>query len=197
MARVKTYTNDILLNDNDKLIGTDINDSEKTKNYKLSDLKLYFNSDVNQPLGWGRYDDGQYVSGIKKVLIPSTDNIVPNNASNIIEVGDFSFYNGSKLLSETENSCYLITVAFKASISNSNGYAEIKLKGGNGTPYERVTDTFTFPKGSNVEHSYSKMFQYYSDEDVVTNGLSIVIDPSHTMLIWDIIFFIQRTQKSI
>ena len=66
MARIKTYTNDLSLNDNDKLIGTDINDSEKTKNYKLSELKSYFTSGINQQLGWGRYDDGQYVSGIKK-----------------------------------------------------------------------------------------------------------------------------------
>lgn len=197
MARIKTYTNDLSLNDNDKLIGTDINDSEKTKNYKLSELKSYFTSGINQQLGWGRYDDGQYVSGIKKVLIPSTDNVVPNNASNIIEVGDFSFYNGSKIFSEKANSCYIVTIAFKASISNANGYAEIKLKGGNGTPYERVTDTLTFPKGNNVEHNFSRMFQYYSDEDVVTNGLSVVVDPSDTMLIWDIIFFVQRTQKSI
>lgn len=197
MARIKTYSNDISLGDNDRLIGTDINDSEKTKNYKLSDLKSYFISEINQPLGWGRYDDGEYTADNKKSLTSSIDNTIPNNASNIIEVGNFSFYNGSKILSEVENSCYIVTVAFKASIANSNGYAEIKLKGGNGTPYERVTDTFTFPKGSNTEHSFSKMFQYYSDEDVVSNGLSVVVNPSHTMLIWDTIFFIQRTQKSI
>ena len=197
MTRIKTYANDLSLNDNDKLIGTDINDSEKTKNYKLSDLKSYFIGEINQPLGWGRYDDGEYTADNKKSLTSSVDNTIPNNASNIIEVGNFSFYNGSKLLSESENSCYLLTIAFKASISNANGYAELKLNGGNGTPYERVTDTIVFPKGNNVEHSFSKVFQYYSDEDVVTNGLSVVVNPSDTMLMWDIIFFVQRTQKAI
>lgn len=197
MARISTYPLDESINGNDKLIGTDSNDSDVTKNYSLDELKAFFNTGVDVPLGWGRYDGTQYTESNKKTLTALIDNVVPNNSGNVIEVGDFSFYNGSKLLSESENSCYLITIAFKSSISNANGFAELKLKGGNGTPYERITETFTFPKGSNVEHSFSKMFQYYSDEDVVINGLSIDIKPSHTMLIWDTIFFIQRTQKAI
>lgn len=197
MARISTYPTDESINGNDILIGTDSNDDNATKSYTLSELKNYFNTGIDLPLGWGRYDDTLHLISNKKTLTALSDNLVPNNKGNVIELGDFSFYNGSKLLSEIENSCYLLTIAFKASISNANGYAELKLNGGNGTPYERVTDTIVFPKGSNVEHSFSKVFQYYSDEDVVTNGLSVVVNPSHTMLMWDIIFFVQRTQKAI
>ncbi|QMP84784.1 DUF285 domain-containing protein [Flavobacterium phage vB_FspP_elemoA_8-9A] len=41
MAKIKTYANDNTINANDKLIGTDFNDSDKTKNYLISELKNY------------------------------------------------------------------------------------------------------------------------------------------------------------
>lgn len=41
MARITTYTNDITISDNDKLIGTDADNSDATKNFKISDLKAY------------------------------------------------------------------------------------------------------------------------------------------------------------
>jgi hypothetical protein len=41
MAKIKTYANDNTINANDKLIGTDFNDSDKTKNYLISALKNY------------------------------------------------------------------------------------------------------------------------------------------------------------
>jgi hypothetical protein len=72
---------------------------------------------------------------------------------------------------------------------------ELYLEGGNGTPYDRIRDIITFPKGNNVEHSYAKTFQYYSDDDVITNGLSIKILASHSGQLHDVIYFIQRTQN--
>jgi len=41
MARITTYNNDITISDNDKLIGTDADNSDATKNFKISDLKAY------------------------------------------------------------------------------------------------------------------------------------------------------------
>ena len=41
MARITTYTNDITISDNDKLVGTDADNSDATKNFKISDLKAY------------------------------------------------------------------------------------------------------------------------------------------------------------
>ena len=41
MAKIKTYANDNTINANDRLIGTDFNDSDKTKNYLISALKNY------------------------------------------------------------------------------------------------------------------------------------------------------------
>jgi len=82
-----------------------------------------------------------------------------------------------------------------AKLSNANGYLDLFLEGGNGTPYDRVRDTITFPKGNNVEHVFAKTFQFYADEDVITNGLEVKIEASDSGSIYDIIYFIQRTQN--
>jgi hypothetical protein len=72
---------------------------------------------------------------------------------------------------------------------------DLFLEGGNGTPYDRIRETITFPKGANSEHSFAKTFQYYADEDVVTNGLEVKLQASHSGNIHDVIYFIQRTQN--
>ena len=63
------------------------------------------------------------------------------------------YYAANKLRAEFNNDVYIVTIAFKAQISNANGHVDIYLEGGNGTPYDRIRDTITFPKGNNVEHT--------------------------------------------
>lgn len=148
-------------------------------------------------LGWARYDDTQYTS--ESPYSFTTDAfLVPNNKGNVIDShihSNIDFYNSNKVYAEFENDVYIITIAFKAQISNANGYIDLYLEGGNGTPYDRVRDTITFPKGNNVEHTFAKTFQFYADEDVVTNGLSVKMLASHSGTIYDVIYFIQRTQN--
>ena len=151
----------------------------------------------NMGLGWARYDDTQYTS-VSPFAFTTTAFTIPNNKGFVIDTNINSaidYYAGNKLKAEFENDVYIITIAFKAQISNANGHVDIYFEGGNGTPYERLRDTITFPKGNAVEHTYAKTFQYYADEDVVTNGLSVKMLPSHSGTIHDIIYFIQRTQN--
>jgi hypothetical protein len=124
--------------------------------------------------------------------------VIPNNSFNIINHSinsSIDYYNGTKIKCEFENDVYVITVAFKAKISNANGYMELYLEGGNGTPYDRVRNTIVFPKGNNVEHVYSTTFQYYADDDVILNGLTLKGLASHSGEIYEVIYFIQRTQR--
>ena len=51
MARIKTYVIDGLLSDNDKVIGTDVDSLNQTKNYKLSDLRNYFVAGLSPEVG--------------------------------------------------------------------------------------------------------------------------------------------------
>lgn len=148
-------------------------------------------------LGWARYDDTQYTSTSKYDFLSSTEFTIPNDAGSVIDThkhSDIDYYSNGKIYGEFENDVYILTVAFKASISNANGYIEIFLQGGNGTPYDRVRDIIVFPKGNDVEHSYTKQFQFYADDDVVTNGLTIKMLPSDNGSIYDVIYFIQRVQ---
>ena len=149
-------------------------------------------------LGWVRYDDTQYTSVSPYSFTTNTPFVIPNNTGNVIDThihSDIQYYDNGKIYGEFDGDVYLITIAFKASIENANGYLDLYLEGGNGTPYDRVRETITFPKGNNVEHTFAKTLQYYADDDVVLNGLTANIIASDNGSIYDIIFFIQRTQK--
>ena len=160
-------------------------------------VRVYPPQSDKMGLGWARYDDTQYTS-VSPYSFTASAFTVPNNKGNVIDAhihSDIEFYASDKLKAEFDADVYIVTIAFKAKISSANGYIELYLEGGNGTPYERVSDTITFPKGNNVEHIYAKTFQYYADEDVVTNGLSVKMLPSHSGSIYDVIYFIQRNQN--
>lgn len=44
MAKISTYENDANLTGDDKLLGTDSDDNNATKNYKLSDVAAFVNA---------------------------------------------------------------------------------------------------------------------------------------------------------
>jgi len=160
-------------------------------------VRVYPPQSDKMGLGWARYDDTQYTSE-SPYSFTTDDFLVPNNAGNVIDThihSEIEYYSSNKIKAEFDGDVYVITIAFKAQISNANGYVDIYLEGGNGTPYERIKDTITFPKGNNVEHTFAKTFQFYADEDVVINGLSVKMGASHSGQIHDVIYFIQRTQN--
>jgi hypothetical protein len=160
-------------------------------------VRVYPPQSDKMGLGWARYDGTQYTSASPKTFTTASF-LVPNNAGNVIDNhihSDIAYYENGKVKAEHEGDVYAITIAFKAQVSNANGYMDLFLEGGNGTPYDRIRETITFPKGNNVEHSFAKTFQYYADEDVVTNGLEVKIQASHSGNIHDVIYFIQRTQN--
>jgi hypothetical protein len=160
-------------------------------------VRVYPPQSDKMGLGWARYDGTQYTSASPYAFTTAAF-VVPNNKGNVIDNhihSDIDYYKNNKLYAEFEADVYVLTIAFKAKIANANGYVDLFLEGGNGTPYDRIRETITFPKGNDVEHSFAKTFQYYADEDVVTNGLEVKIKASHSGSIYDVIYFIQRTQN--
>ena len=161
-------------------------------------VKLYPQSGVGTGLGWTRYDDGQYTSANKLSLVQDAEITLPNNAASVYRSYDgIDYYNGTRILADNLNDVYILTVAFKCSAANANQtYLRLQLDAENGTPYERVGVDIAFPKGNGVEHEFHQVFQYYADQNFVDNGSLLRVTPTGgTAKIWDIIYFIQKTQS--
>ena len=155
-------------------------------------------------LGWARYDDtfyngeGEGDSG-KLVLTDGVEVTLPNNGGNVVRShSSIDFYNSStqKILGINENDVYIFTVAFKASAANANQtFLEYNLEGSG--QISRVAGTIAYPKGNNAEHVENIMMQYYTDATFVADGVQLKVNSvGGDSLIWDVIYFIQRTQNA-
>ena len=150
-------------------------------------------------LGWTRYDDSTYTSSNKLSLSDGVEAVLPNNRGTIYRShSSLDFYNGTKVIAVNENDVYSMTVVFRYSAANANQtYLSLHFEGGNGTPYDRIRQDITFPKGNDITHDFHGVFQYYADSDFITNGSDWRITATGgSAKIWDIIFFIQRTQNA-
>jgi len=163
-------------------------------------VKLYPQAGVGTGIGWTRYDDDQYTSASKLSLADGVEITLPNNAANTYRsYPSIDYYNGTtkRVLADNLNDVYILTIAFKCSSANANQtYLRLQLDAENGTPYERVGVDIAFPKGNDVAHEFHQVFQYYADQNFVDNGSFVKITPTGgTAQIWDIIYFIQKTQS--
>ena len=148
-------------------------------------------------LGFGRYDDGLYTSASPLSLSDGVTVQLTNNANTSVTAGDFTMYNSGtgKLLAENVNDCYILTVVFKAKAPNANQtHLDISMSGVG--DFDRINKVLVFAKGNDVEQNFHQVFQYYADADFVANGVTLNI-ASHggSATLYDIIFFVQRTQK--
>jgi len=162
--------------------------------------KIYPQSGIGSGLGWTRYDDDQYTSLSKLSLADGVEITLPNNAANTYRsYSGIDYYNGTtkRVLADNLNDVYILTIAFKCSAANANQtYLRLQLDAENGTPYERVGVDIAFPKGNDVAHEFHQVFQYYADQNFVDNGSFVkVTSTGGTAKIWDVIYFIQKTQS--
>jgi len=165
-----------------------------TKKATASQLSSY------SQLGWARYDDSQYTSLNKLSLVDGVQVTLPNNANTITTSPEgYDFFNAvtQKITAESENDTYMVTVVFKASAANTNNtHLDFQLVNGGVTGYERIHKSLAFYKGNNTEQNFHEVFQFYANSDFVANGATIKITADGgTAEVWDIIFFIQRTQR--
>jgi len=170
-----------------------VNDSA-TRKVTTEELSSY------AQLGWCRYDDTQYTSSNKLSLSDGVLVTLPNNAGSVTRSSaGIDFYDSSaqRLVADNENDCHVVTVVFKASAANTNStHLDFELVNGGVTGYERINKSLGFYKGNNTEQNFHEMFQFYADADFVENGAAIkIMADGGTAQVWDIIFFIQRTQR--
>lgn len=160
---------------------------------------VVYPQDVTTIGGWARIDDTVYTSSNKLTLTTNTEVVVPNNAGNVVKSHpSINFYDSStqKILGINENDVYILTWAFKASAANANQtFLEYMLEGSG--QIARVAGTLSFPRGNDEEHIESIVMQYYTDSTFVSDGVQLkVVSKGNGSLLWDVIYFIQRTQNA-
>ena len=149
-------------------------------------------------LGWARYDDTEYVGSEDTLdLADGVEVVMPNNAGNVVKSDSNDFYDGvtKKILGLNANDTYITTVVFKMRCPNAN-QTHLDLRFVGDGEIERISKVIPFYKGNDTIQNEHEIFQYYTDTNFVQNGVEIRIKAhGGTAEIWDVIYFIQRTQN--
>tara|TARA_R110002050_G_scaffold119741_2_gene237583 strand:+ start:1346 stop:1981 length:636 start_codon:yes stop_codon:yes gene_type:complete len=153
-------------------------------------------------LGWCRYQDTQYTGiddSTKVILSDGVTVTLPNNGGTKTRSNSsLEFYNTTtqKLIGTNVNDVHIITVGFKASAANAN-QTHLDLTVEDGGVVESLEMVIPFYKGNDTTQQEHKMLQYYIDSDWLENGATIKIKAhGGTAKVWDIQYFIQRTQNA-
>lgn len=162
-------------------------------------VKLYPQAGGETGLGWVRYQDTEYTSSNKLSLLDENPVLLSNNGG-VKTKSDASqeYFNTvtQKLIPSTLNDVYVITLEFKSSASNTqNTHLDLWFENGGGL-LENLEVSIGYYKGNNSTQTFHKVMQYYVDQDFIDNLADIKIQ-SHggNALVWDIQFFIQKTQS--
>jgi len=160
--------------------------------------KLYPQAGDGTGIGWCRYDDTQYTELNKLQLVNQVTIPMPNNGGNIVRSQDgIDYYNPltGKVISEAVNNVYVVTVVFNMSAANANQtHIDFSMSGYG--DLNRVNMVMFFYKGNDIPQNAHSMVQFYTDQDFVNNGANFQIQAhGGTAKIWDIIYFIQKTQS--
>ena len=162
------------------------------------------NLGATQNLGWARYNDTFYTGlgegdSNKLLLSDGIEVTLPNNGGVVTRSHpsiDFYDVANQKFVGLNENDVYAVTVVFKKSAANANQtHLDFKLTGAD--DYDRINMALGFYKGNDETQNQHIMLQYYLDANALANGLTpkLTADGGNAK-IWDIIFFIQRTQNA-
>jgi len=162
--------------------------------------KIYPQGGAYSGLGWGRYMDTEYTEASPLSLAADTLTILPNNKGNVLTSDSFVDYyqndTNQKIKGDNLNDVYIITVEWKAQTPNANQtHLNLSIQNGGGI-IENLDIALAYIKGNATPQVFHNILQYYIDQSFLDNGASLYIQ-SHggTSTIWDIEYFIQKTQN--
>ena len=162
-------------------------------------VKLYPQSGIGTGLGWVRYQDSQYTEISPLNLANETPVALPNNG-NIKTKSDPTqeYYNTAtqKIIGSAINDVYIITVEFKSATPNANQtHLDLWFENGGGL-FENLNVSLAYYKGNATTQTFHNTFQYYITQDFIDNGTNIRIQShGNSATVWDIQYFIQKTQS--
>ena len=148
--------------------------------------------------GWARYVDTQYTQASPFLLTDGVQVILPNNGGSTTKSRISSdFYDSStkKIVGLKLNEVQIISIEFKAEAPNANQtYLDLAITNGGGN-IQNLEKAIGFVRGNATTEIFHNMFQYYIDQEFIDNGATIKIKTvGGSGTIWDIEYFIQRSQ---
>jgi len=175
-----------------------VSDTGLYMGYNGENVRIYPQSGIGSGLGWCRYDDTEYTELNKLQLADQVTIPMPNNGGNSYRSQDgIDYYNSltGKIISDAVNNVYVVTVVFKMQAPNANQtHIDFSMSGYG--DLHRVDMVMSFYKGNDTPQNAHSMVQFYTDQDFVDNGANFQIQAhGGTAEVWDIIYFIQKTQS--
>jgi len=148
--------------------------------------------------GWARYVDTQYTEALPFSLVDNVQVTLPNNAGTTTKsriTSDFYNLSTQKIVGLKVNEVQIISIEFKAEAPNANQtYLDLAITDGGGN-IQNLEKALGFVRGNATPEIFHTMFQYYIDQDFIDNGATIKIKSvGGSATVWDIEYFIQRTQ---
>lgn len=168
----------------------------KVTSANMNEVKASVNA-LYDEVGWVKYTDSVNTVSNKQTLTAGQENIItivdasPIVSQKPVAIGAHELFLLNKIRPFTEGDGYIIRIDFDASINNANGYFDAKIDVGGGIGYI-LKRAEVFPKGANVTQPFSTTDYIYVDSPFILNGGTILINPSHTMLIWNKAISIHR-----
>ena len=163
-------------------------------------VKLYPQAGIGTGIGWARYIDSQYTEAAPLSLADGVSTLLPNNKGTVIRSdSSVEYYENSvnqKIIGDNLNDVYITTVEFKAQAPNANQtYLDLSIQNGGGV-IENLDIALAFIKGNATTQIFHNIFQYYIDQSFLDNGASVYVESNGgTSTVWDIEYFIQKTQS--
>lgn len=168
----------------------------KVTSGNMNEVKASVNA-LYDEVGWVKYTDSVNTVSNKQTLTAGQENIItivdssPIISQKPVAIGAHELFLLNKIRPFSSGDGYIIRIDFEASINNANGYfdAKIDVGGDIGFILKRAE---VFPKGSNITQPFSTTDYIYVLDTFILNGGTILINPSHTMLIWNKAISIHR-----
>ena len=174
-----------------------INKGSATANANRDAYTLEQMQEATSP-GWARYVDTQYTEASRFSLTDNVQVTLPNNGGTTLKSRISSdFYDSStqKIVGLKLNEVQIISIEFKAEAPNANQtYLDLAITNGGGN-IQNLEKAIGFVRGNATPEIFHNMFQYYIDQEFIDNGSTIKIKTvGGSGTIWDIEYFIQRSQ---
>lgn len=196
MTKIKNYPLDNNISLGDKLIGTD-ETGDVTKNFSIESLKSF-----TLPFGFVRYDGAQSFDNSTQVTVVDGGSalMIDTEPTPVVSFNGLDVYftrqgaNKPTFNFNGINQVYALSVVFKARTSNTNAaHIDLRFSVSGNTSYTRLSKSINFYKGNNQIQNFHEVFQFYTDQDLVNNGMSLSLDAvGNAVEFGDVIYFIQR-----